>query len=337
MTGRTAPARPGGQTVNDETSTWRGSGLRLAGYGHYYPRTRVEITDEGSHEGNAVDTAVIGTLDVRARHVAEEDETVPFMAVQAAGRALEHAGLDAADTDLLILSNWTDRQFVPEHGPQVAHLLGAGRALAFDVCGACTGFVHGVQTAAALLGARPGWRTAVVVSSEQFSRRVRPGSRGELVVGDAAGAAVLVKGAAGGEDGLWDSLLISDGAARETVTVLPPRGWIKSSRSLVDVAVASHADLADRVLARAGLKMADIDWVVPHPGTGVLHRAVQERLGIPGERFVTNFEERANTGSASIPIVLSEMARDGRMKPGDLLLTPTVGSGWYYGGLLFRA
>ncbi|MER6130076.1 ketoacyl-ACP synthase III [Streptomyces sp. NPDC001795] len=323
--------------MNDETSTWRGSGLRLAGYGHYYPRTRVETTDDGSHEGNGVDTAVIGTLGVSARHVAEEDETVPLMAVRAAGQALEHAGLDAADTDLLILSNWTDRQFVPEHGPQVAHLLGAGKALAFDVCGACTGFVHGVQTAAALLKTRPGWRTAVVVSSEQFSRRVRPGSRGELVVGDAAGAVVLVKGEARGEDGLWDSLLISDGAARETVTVLPPRGWIKSSKTLVDVAVASHADLVGRVLARAGLKMADIDWVVPHPGTQALHRAVQERLGIPDERFVTNFEQRANTGSASIPIVLSEMARDGRMKPGDLFLTPTVGSGWFYGGLLFRA
>lgn len=321
--------------MKEEHALWREAGIRITGYGHYYPRTRVVNETGDDPAGNAVDAAVIGGIDVRARHVADEDETPQDMARRAARQALDDAGVEPGAVDLLIVSNWTDRQFVPEFGPVTAHLLGADRALAFDLCGACTGFVHGVQTAAALLAATPHWTTAVVSSVDRFSRRVRPGSKGELIVGDAAGAVVLAK-TPGGEPGLLDTLLISDGEASDTVTVLPPQGWIKSKKTLVDVAVASHTEVAERMLARSGVKMADIDWVVPHPGTGPLHAAVRERLGIPEERFVTNFEERANTGSASIPIVLSEMAKDGRLRPGDLVLTPTVGSGWFYGGLLFH-
>ncbi|WP_127465389.1 ketoacyl-ACP synthase III [Streptomyces sp. B27] len=321
--------------MHDETSLWRESGLRLSGFGHYYPRLLVENETADDPAGNAVDEAVIGRLDVRSRHVADEEETPAYMGVRAARAALEQAGVGADEVDLLVFSNWTDRQFVPEWGPHAAHLLGADRALAFDVCGACTGFVHGVQTAAALFGAHTTWRHALVVSSERFSRRVRPGSKGELIVGDAAGAAVLSRGAEP-DAGLWDSLLISDGSGRETVTVYPPNGWIKSSRELVSIAADSHADLARRMLARSGTKMDEIDWVVPHPGTGQLHTAVRERLSIPEERFITNYETVANTGSASVPIVFSEMSRDGRLRTGDLCYTPTVGSGWYYGGLLFR-
>ncbi|MFF2650230.1 ketoacyl-ACP synthase III [Streptomyces sp. NPDC058045] len=321
--------------MHDETSLWRDSGLRLSGFGHYYPESLIENEPADDPAGNAVDDAVIGRLDVRSRHVAGEEETPAYMGVRAARAALEQAGVGVDEVDLLVLSNWTDRQFVPEWGPYTAHLLGCDRALAFDVCGACTGFVHGVQTAASFLGTRPDWRHALVVSSERFSRRVRPGSKGELVVGDAAGAAVLSRGD-GRDGGLWDSLLVSEGSGRETVTVYPPTGWIRSDRELVSIAAGSHTDLAARMLARSGITMDDIDWVVPHPGTGQLHTAVRERLGIPEERFITNYEVRANTGSASVPIVLSEMSRDGRLRSGDLCYTPTVGSGWYYGGLLFR-
>ncbi|MFD8605975.1 hypothetical protein ACFV1S_28445 [Streptomyces globisporus] len=209
--------------MQDETSLWRESGLRLSGFGHYYPRLLVENESAEYPAGNAVDEAVIGRLDVRSRHVADEEETPAYMGVRAARAALEQAGVTPGEIDLVVFSNWTDRQFVPEWAPHTAHLLGAERALAFDVCGACTGFVHGVQTAAAYFGTHADWRHALVVSSERFSRRVRPGSKGELIVGDAAGAAVLSRGAEP-DAGLWDSLLISDGSGRETVTVYPPNG-----------------------------------------------------------------------------------------------------------------
>jgi 3-oxoacyl-[acyl-carrier-protein] synthase III len=314
---------------------WSGAGLSFTGFGHYYPRTQVRNADVGADEGGAVDRAVLGDVRVRTRHVADEDETIDFMAAHAAAAALRQAGREPLEVDLVILSNWSERQLVPETAPQVSLRLGADRALSFDVCGACTGFVHGVQTAAALLAAHRAWRTAVVVCSEYFSRRVRPGSKGELVVGDAAGAVVLEKGDPRGP-GLIDSVLFSSGKDAEAVTVRPPQGWIKSRRELVELGVSSNIAVARELLERNDLKIEQIDWFAPHPGTGPIHTALRERLGIEPERFVTNFETRANTGSASIPIVLSEYLEKGVFHRGDLCLTPAVGSGWFYGGLLFE-
>lgn len=316
-------------------SLWRGSGLRFTGYGHHYPRTYQLNDDREQPDGNAVDAAVIGAVEVRGRHVADEDETPAVLACEAARAAIADADVAADDVDLLVVSNWSDRMYAPEHAPTTATLLGANRALAFDICGACTGWVHGVQTAAALLTATPHWRTAVVVGVDRFSRRVRPGSKGELIVGDAAGATVLTKD----DDtraGLVDSVMFSDGSNRELVDFPLPQGWVKSKPHLVEAAISCHAFVADTLLGRSGVKMADIDWVVPHPGTGPMHKRLRTELEIPQERFVTNWVERGNTGSAAIPIVLSEMASAGRLKPGELVFTPTIGSGWFYGGLLFH-
>lgn len=316
---------------------WARAGLGFTGFGHYYPRTLVHNSDlADSIGGSAVDQAVIGSVEVRSRHVAADDETIDFMAARAAAAALERAGRVPGEVDLLVLGNWTERQLVPELAPQVAVRLGAKRALAFDVCGACTGFVHGVQTAAALLAANPSWRVAVVVCSEYFSRRVRPGSKGTLVVGDAAGAAVLEKRGPGAGRGLIDSLLHSAGESAEAVTVRPPLGWIKSKPELVELGIASNTAVAGQLLERNNLKIDQIDWFVPHPGTGPIHAAVRERLGIDPERFVTTFETRANTGCASIPATVSEHLEKGLFRHGDLCLTPAVGSGWFYGGLLFE-
>jgi 3-oxoacyl-[acyl-carrier-protein] synthase-3 len=316
---------------------WAGAGLGFTGFGHYYPRDLVyNARLARDAEGGAVDQAVIGSVEVRSRHVAAEDETIDFMAARAAAAALDRAGRAPAEVDLLVLGNWSERQLVPELAPQVALRLGASRALAFDVCGACTGFVHGVQTAAALLAAHPSWRVAVVACSEYFSRRVRPGSKGTLVVGDAAGAAVLEKREPDAGRGLIDSLLCSAGESAEAVTVRPPLGWIKSKPELVELGVASTTAVASRLLERNDLKIDQIDWFVPHPGTSPIHAAVRERLAIAPERFITTFETRANTGSASIPTAVSEYLEKGVFHRGDLCLTPAVGSGWFYGGLLFE-
>jgi len=318
--------------VTETGGIWVGARLRLAGLGHYYPRALVRNDALDRPIGNEVDRAVLGSVGVRSRGVADESETVPAMAAQAAARALAVANLAPERVDLLVLGNWTDRQSIPELAPQVAQMLGATSALAFDVCGACAGFVHGMQTACALLAAHSTWTTAVVVCSERFSRRVRPGSTGERVVGDAAGAVVLAKGG----PGVIDSLLASDGSSADTVTAYPPNLWIKSKPELLELAVSSMVGTSDEVLARNGLTMADVDWVVPHPGTDLVHQRVKERLGIPPERFLTNFETRGNTGAASIPIVLSEFGERDRFRAGDLFLTPAVGSGWFRGALLFR-
>ncbi|MDQ1104107.1 3-oxoacyl-[acyl-carrier-protein] synthase-3 [Nocardioides zeae] len=320
----------------DEAQLWARSGLRITGYGHHLPGAPITNPTPPVLDATSVDAAVMGAVDVLSRHRAEDGQTPDVLGAVAAERALQDAGIDASEVDLVVLSNWTDRQFVPEWGPRLASALGARRAFAFDVCGACTGFVHGTQTAAALLTATPHWRTAVVVCAERFSRRVRPTSHGEQIVGDAAAAVVLRADGADQRLGLLDSIMVSDGEQHEATTVLPPAGWIKSRKDLLGTAVASHVDTVRRLLDRAGLGIEDLDWVVPHPGTGALHRAVQEAIGVDERRFVTNFARIGNTGSASIPVVLSEMRADGRLRDGDLVLTPSVGSGWFYGGLLLH-
>ncbi|WP_205413083.1 3-oxoacyl-[acyl-carrier-protein] synthase III C-terminal domain-containing protein [Austwickia chelonae] len=319
-----------------DAGIWSHAGIQIIGYGHNYPAELV-VNDPGEAlRPGSVDQAVIGGIDVRSRYVTAENETLVELAAGAAQRALADAATRPEDVGLVVLSNWTDRQFVPEPAPELAMVLGMPGAFAYNTCGACTGFIHGVQQAAALLMTGGYGQTALVVSADRFSRRVRPGSKGTLIVGDAAGAAVLHTGGAPGT-GLLDTVMFASGLDREVTTVRPPDGYIRSQRHLLELAVASHRRTVNVLLARNGLAMDDLDWFVPHPGTGALHRAMQEELSVPSQKFVTNYEERGNTGSASIPIMLSEMRADGRLRDGDLVMTPTVGAGWFYGGMIFRA
>ncbi|UGY94145.1 ketoacyl-ACP synthase III [Streptomyces gobiensis] len=333
--GRTSRTSKGGN--------WVGSGIRLTGVGHYFPEHVAHNSPEeiGAEERfNAIDQHVVGKLNVKSRHLSSERETIGYMAVRAAEHALAAAGRSPEEVDLVILTNWTDRQWVPEVGPTVAFELGAQRALGFDLCGACTGFVHGVQTASALMSSLEPWRLAVVVCSEQFSRRTRPGSKGELVAGDAAGAVVVERGepdsAPEGAPGLIDSVLFSDGEHAQTIFARRPSGWITSQPELVDRAIEGNVRVTELLLERNGLEIGDVDWVLPHPATDPIHRAVRDKVGIDADRFVVTIEERANTSSASIPIALSELLASGRTRPGQLYLTPAIGSGFFEGALLFR-
>ncbi|MET7702492.1 ketoacyl-ACP synthase III [Streptomyces sp. NPDC005485] len=319
-----------------EGRTWTGSGLKFTGLGHYFPRHRRSHEGEVTVGGRTYPPEAAAELGVRSLHVADEEETLEFMAVKAAEAALANAGHQAGDLDLVVLANWTDRQWIPEIAPGVAAQLGAHGALAFDICGACTGFVHGVQTAASMLSAHPGWKRAVVVAADRFTRRARPGTRGQLVFGDAAGAVVLEKGDRDDPSGLLDSVLDCDASEADTVAARPPEGWLRPKPELIDLAVRSSLKVADNVLTRNDLKTSDIDWLVPHPGNNAIHAGVRDGLDLEPAKFLTNFAERGNTGCASIPIALSEFSERGVLKSGDLVLSTAVGSGWYYGGLLYR-
>ncbi|WP_046469424.1 3-oxoacyl-ACP synthase [Allosalinactinospora lopnorensis] len=315
---------------------WEGKGIHFRGFGLYYPEKLVMnepgLTDDS---GNEIDASVLGRVQVKSRHVSNEKETVARMAAEAGGQAVQNAGISPSDLDLIILSNWTTPPYTPEYGPEVASLLGTPRTLAYDISGACTGFVHGVQSAAAYLHSIQGPGYALVTCSEQFSRRARPGSKGELVCGDAAGAAVLEKRDDGGT-GLIDSTLRSDGDRASVVSVPTDTGWVRSQRDLADHAVAGIVEACSELLDRSGLRMSDIDWVVPHPGTDVVHNRVRGALGVPETKLVLNFQVRGNTTSASIPIVLAEKWDAGLFRPGDLVLSPAIGAGWYSGALLYR-
>ncbi|WP_158882705.1 ketoacyl-ACP synthase III [Amycolatopsis anabasis] len=319
------------------TGIWRGAGLRFAGFGHYYPEKLVPTpVAEATPGGNDVDQAVVGDVGVRSRHVAREDESILYMAEQAGLAALRRARVDAAELDLVVLSNWTDREYVPELGPQLGDRLGARRALAFDIGGACSGFVHGTQVAASLLTTTPGWHRALVVCSDQFARRVYPGGRAELVMGDAAGAAVLELGAPAPDAGLIDSVLFSAGDLANVCVTSKPQLWIKTEKRIVEVAIGTTVRAARALLERNGLAIDDIDRVVPHPGSKPILGAIAEELRIRDDQLVTNFFDRANTSSPTIPTTVSEYLDSGELRTGQLVLAPAAGAGWFFGGLLFR-
>ncbi|MFI9168024.1 ketoacyl-ACP synthase III [Streptomyces lincolnensis] len=313
---------------------WVGRGLSFRGFGHYFPRHCEEIPAD-LPEAPAMEAAVLGPdLGVRRRHLSDDSETVPFMAVEAGRQALRNAGLEAGDLDLVIFSSWSQRKYAPEDGPRVALSLGARRALAFDVCAACVGFVHGVQTAAAMLTSHQ-WRRALVVCSDQFSRRLKPGRRGSYVGGDGAGAAVLEAGPPD-DSRLRDSAVLSYGEHAGVSKTWGAGAWTVSLPSIADVAAETAGEAVDLLLSRNGMTIADVDRVVPHPGSVRISERLVERIGADPAKVLTNLRTRGQTTSATIPTALSEFVESGELRKGDVILSPAAGAGWFSGALLYQ-
>jgi 3-oxoacyl-[acyl-carrier-protein] synthase-3 len=274
-------------------------------------------------------------IGVTQRHWAGEDDSVPGMAAVAAEQALRRAGTSASDIDLIVLANWTRRRYIPELAPQLATLLGARKAVAFDLCCACAGFLYGLAVADSLLRTRT-YRQALVVASETTSRRARPGSRASRVYADGAGAFVLQRDAGRGGT-LLDHELATDGEQHGIMDVTED-GHVRThlpQRELAELAARSIAGLTTTLLERNGLSADDIDWFVPHTGTAGIHTAVRRRLAIRPERILTNFATVGNVSSAAIPVALDHFVSRGVIKPGQLVLSASVGTGWYAAAALY--
>lgn len=286
-----------------------------------------------------VDTEALSRVGVHTRHWAD-GESVQDMASRAASIALDRAGLPVADLDLVIMANWSQRRHVPDLAPAVAHQLGADAAFAFDIGCACAGFLVGCATAASFL--RTGRYThALVVSAETNSLRGRPGSKATLIFGDAAAAFVLSADEPTHADTgrLIDVELISDGAHHDIMTT-GAQGWIQTTiaqRELVTLAATSMAEIVTRLLTRNGLQLSDIDWMIPHSGTAGVQALMRDAVNMAPEKILTNFADVGNVTSASIPLALNHFAATGQVKPGQLILSPVVGAGWYAAGALYTA
>lgn len=279
----------------------------------------------------------IERIGVKRRGWASDSEGIAEMAERAARVALERAGKRPEELDLVILSNWTQRRYIPEFAPKLQKLLGAKRAFAFDMCCACAGFLYGVGIASEFMrGGRA--KTALVVGSETTSRRGRPGSKATLILGDAAGAMVLERREAGpGLGRLIDYELMTDGD-QHAIMDISPEGWVRThipQSELNGLAGRSFATIAERLLARQRLTLDDVDWVVPHSGTAGVQRAVAEALGVRPDKVLTNYASIGNVSSASIPAALDAFVREGTIRPGQTILSAAVGTGWYAAGALY--
>ena len=294
-----------------------------------------------------VDTSdewIVERTGIRQRYIADDSETTSTLATAAARNALEAAGVDAQEIGLIVLATATPDHTFPATATQVQAALGCGGGVAFDVQAVCSGFLYALATADSLL--RTGMATkALVIGSETFSRILDWDDRTTCVLfGDGAGAVVLEAQdvAADGPgilasrlhaDGQHKDMLYVDGGPSTTGTVGKLR---MKGREVFRHAVVNLASVLKEVLEESGTKAADIDWVVPHQANARILDATARKLDLPAEKVVVTVDRHANTSAASVPLALDTAMRDGRIKPGDLVMLEAMGGGFTWGASLAR-
>ena len=296
---------------------------------------------------DTTDEWIVERTGIRNRYIAGEGETTATLATEAARKALEAAGIDATDVGLIVLATATPDQTFPATATQVQHALGCNGGIAFDVAAVCSGFLYAMAVADSMLKTGMA-KTALVIGAETFSRILDWDDRTTCVLfGDGAGAMVLqVQDVDAGDpmapgiiatrlhaDGKHNELLYVDGGPSTTGTVgkLRMRG-----KEVFRHAVTNLADVLRETLAEAGVEADEIDWVVPHQANARILDATARKLGLPAEKVIVTVDRHANTSAASVPLAYDTAVRDGRIKPGDLVMFEAMGGGFTWGASLAR-
>ena len=314
----------------------------LAGVGSYLP-DRVVSNEELSLTVDTTDAWIQERTGIRQRHLAAPHETCAFMGAEAAREALARAGAGPADVDAIILATSTPDQAFPATALRVQALLGIGQGFGFDLSAACSGFVYALSMADAMIRAGQ-VRGVLVIGSEVYSRILNWADRGTCVLfGDGAGAVFLRASADEGNAGILSTHLHAQGTLGDMLYVDgavgqpgKPGHLVMNGREVFRHAVAKLAAAVDEALAANGLVHADVDWLVPHQANRRIIDAMGKKLGLSAERVVMTVDRHANTSAASIPLALAEAVRDGRIKPGDLVLMEALGGGLTWGSALVR-
>jgi 3-oxoacyl-[acyl-carrier-protein] synthase-3 len=312
----------------------------VAGLGSALPKRQVSNA-ELAKQVDTTDEWIAERTGIRNRHIADATETTATLAHAAAVKALEHAGLAAADIDLIVLATATPDQTFPSSATKVQAMLGINDCIAFDVHAVCTGFLYALTVADSMLRSGSA-NTALVIGSETFSRILDWEDRATCVLfGDGAGALVL-KAEDGDRgilstklhaDGRHNDLLFVDGGPSTTQTVGKLR---MKGREVFRHAVVNLAQVLNEVLDDAGLKAADVDWVVPHQANARILDATARKLGLPAEKVVVTVDRHANTSAASVPLAFDVAVRDGRIQRGDLVVLEAMGGGFTWGAAALR-
>ncbi|MFP5432566.1 MAG: beta-ketoacyl-ACP synthase III [Alphaproteobacteria bacterium] len=294
-----------------------------------------------------VDTSdewIVERTGIRNRHIAGEGETTSTLATDAARAALDAAAVAPQDIDLIILATATPDQTFPATATTVQAALGIDDCVAFDVAAVCSGFLYAMTVADSMIRSGAANR-ALVIGAETFSRILDWEDRATCVLfGDGAGAVVLgAEESAGGvrgilasklhADGRHNQLLYVDGGPSTTQTVgkLRMRG-----QEVFRHAVVNLASVLNEVMAMAGLTNADIDWLVPHQANAHILDATARKLKLSPDRVVVTVDRHANTSAASVPLALDLAVRDGRIKPGELIVLEAMGGGFTWGACVIR-
>lgn len=286
---------------------------------------------------------------IKQRHKAAENEYTSQFGTAAAKMALERAGLQPEDIDIIVCATTTPDQIMPSTGALIQAQLGAVNAAGMDIFAACSGFIYGITMIESMI--RTGQiRYALVIGAEILTKYVDYTDRGTCVIfGDGAGAAVL--GPVEEGKGILATKIRSDGRYEEQL--YSPGGGTKlgtthetidnrdhffkmKGNELFKVAVRSMADISKEMLDKTGYTVDDVDLVIPHQANQRITDAVASRLGVAEEKVYSNIAYHGNTSSASIPIAMDECIESGKIKEGSLVLLTSFGGGVTWGGTVIR-
>jgi 3-oxoacyl-[acyl-carrier-protein] synthase III len=309
---------------------------RIVGSGSYLP-PRVMDNDEFAGRLDTSDAWIRERTGIARRHIADETQTSSDLALEASRAALQAANLKPEDIDLIVVATSTPDFIFPSTACLLQAKLGVKGCAAFDVQAVCTGFIYALATADGFIKNQTA-KTALVVGAEVFSRILDWNDRGTCVLfGDGAGAVVL---AAGAKPGIHATRLHADGSQVGMLSVPGnvARGKVIGSpflqmngQGVFKFAVRVLEESARETVAAAGMKLDDVDWLIPHQANVRILEATARKLEMPREKLVVTVDHHGNTSAASVPLALDEFIRKGSIRPGDRLLLQGVGGGFTWG------
>ncbi|UIF85182.1 beta-ketoacyl-ACP synthase III [Cupriavidus sp. UYPR2.512] len=320
---------------------------KIIGTGSYLPPRRVtnhDLAAQLAEKGiETSDDWIVSRSGISARHWAEPDVTSSDLAVKAAEQAIEAAGIDRQNIDLIIVATSTPDFVFPSTACIVQEKLGiTNHCPAFDLQAVCSGFVYALATADKFI--RSGsHRNVLVIGTEVFSRILDFNDRTTCVLfGDGAGAVVL---SASDEPGILSTAMHSDGSQ---VDILCVPGNVAGGnitgnpflhmdgQAVFKLAVNVLDKVAREAMEAASVTPGQVDWLIPHQANIRIMQGTARKLGMPAERMVATVHEHGNTSAASIPLALDVAVRDGRIRPGQTVLMEGVGGGFTWGAVLLR-
>jgi 3-oxoacyl-[acyl-carrier-protein] synthase-3 len=317
----------------------------VAGCGSYLP-ARIVTNNELSKRVDTSDEWIVQRTGIMQRHVAADGEMTSDLALAASQRALDAAGMNGEDLDLIVLATATPDETFPSTATRVQAALGMHQGAAFDVQAVCSGFVYALNVADNFIRLGQA-QSALVIGAETFSRILDWTDRTTCVLfGDGAGAVVLRAEDGTGansdrgvlsncihSDGRQHDLLYVDGGPSSTQTV----GHLRmEGQEVFKHAVRHLSTVIDEALDLAGLTPDDVDWLVPHQANKRIIASTAKKLGLAEEKIVLTIERHANTSAASIPLALSVAVEDGRISRGDIVVVEAMGGGFTWGASVVR-
>lgn len=327
------------QVVRNVKIIGTGSFVPSTVYSNQYLETILDTNDQWIQQ----------TLGIKERHIASADQTTSDLAAQAAIRAIEDANLTVDDIDLIILATATPDRKAPSTAAITQSKIGAFNAAAFDISAVCSGFLFAMSVGTQYIASGV-YHNVLVIGADTFSRITDWTRRDAVFFGDGAGAAVL--SAANVTEGFLAYRLYTDSRHEKFGFTIPAGGseipitqdvldqglqyFQMNGRAVYDSAIKVLPKAINQVLSDTGLTIDDIDVMIPHQPSIKILQKTAEIIGLPFEKVMTNMDKYANTSGGTIPILLDETKRAGKLKKDNNILFAAVGSGWTYGAAIIK-